>query len=106
MLFDDTRKKLEKRFNRLYKNCELYHITVCGCCSDGYISASVFYKDSNGKRFIDCLDTRRKEATYTDYLDEGGNIESLNQDRAYTLFAYCGNIFNSRFVYNTKPWVD
>ena len=100
----DIKAKLLEVFNRLYQNCELYHITLNG------FSHTVFYKDHDGNRHIDGISFFAPEQHYADYQDEGGNIESFNEDRTKVLFMgfnhsdYQNNPMN--LDYTDKKWVD
>lgn len=92
------KQKLQVAFNRLYPNCELYHITING------FSNTVFYKDKNGQRHIDAMSLYSPEQHTVDYHDEGGNIESFNEDRTKVLFMGFGHGSRQDFDYCQKPW--
>lgn len=81
------KNELLNKFNKLYKNCELFAIHL-----DGF-SHSVFYKDNNGERHIDGMSAyapEQYEEDHETYNSRGDKaIQSWNKDRTKVLFMGC-----------------
>lgn len=105
---NNEKTELQTKFERLYKGCVLYAITL-----DGF-SHSVYYKDADGTRHADkysaYLSSHELESDRT-HVNKNGDVvhSSWNQDKTKVLFlgfphyAYQNNA--KEYVYkDVKEW--
>ena len=75
------KENLKKRFNEVYKGCELFAIQLNG------FSHKVFYKDTENKKHIDTFSAYSLEQKEKASLSQDGIYRSFNDEKAQALLS-------------------
>jgi hypothetical protein len=75
------KENLKKRFNEIYKGCELYAVQLNG------FSHTVFYKDKDNKKHIDGFSAYSPEQKSETHLSQDGIYRSFNDEKAQALLS-------------------
>ena len=75
------KENLKKRFNEIYKGCELYAVQLNG------FSHKIFYKDNENKKHIDTFSACSPEQKSETHLSQDNIYRSFNDTKAQALLS-------------------